>query len=134
MNKYGHSVGFLMSLPDNDFFKKLCIHMNRPFHTNKYQCIGPTYFNAMFPTIESIEDVSSVVNIPMDVVYAHDCNHVTELIKNKRSRFTKNSIGCHWYGGHPMWGEFMNMTNGGLTKLTDNIVCNLIKDFQKNGK
>ena len=61
----------------------------------------------------------------MDVVYSHDSEQVEELIRNGKSRFTDKSIGCHWYGGHKIWGKYLNQTNGGLMK-GNNIISNVI--------
>lgn len=124
---YGHSTGFNMAKPDSKFFGKFTRVMGREYRHNGYQCWGPDLFNKYF---KSIEDVPGGVNLSMDVVYAHDCHRVDELINGSAPRFTKESIGCHWYGGNQLWGKFINETRGGETNLPQSIIGNLIK----NGK
>jgi hypothetical protein len=114
---YGHSTGFLMASENNEFFGKLSDLIAKEFRASQYQCIGPALMNKYYSSL------MNAVNLKMDVVYAHDCNHVTELIENRKPRFTEGSIGCHWYGGHKQWGNYLNETNGGLIKK-DNIISN----------
>lgn len=72
--------------------------------------------------------IPNSVNLDMDVVYAHNCHNVGELIKNGIPRFTENSIGCHWYAGNSIWGDFLNKTHGGVDNLPNNIIGNLIRN------
>ena len=85
-------------------------------------------FNKYFKKLETINQVCPTLNLDMDVVYAHDCYHIKELLDGTLPRFTDGSIGCHWYGGHSQWGKFYNETHGGLDNLPDNIIGNLIKN------
>jgi hypothetical protein len=122
--EYGHSTGFNMASKESQFFNILSDKIRFEYKPNNYQCWGPDIFNKYFKRIESIP---LGVNLPMEVVYAHDCYHVAELINCNKSRFTDDSIGCHWYGGNSMWGKFINETHGGEYNLPDNIIGNLIK-------
>ena len=83
--------------------------------------------NYNFKQISKIPDATE---IGMEAVYGHDCYSVLELLKDVKPRFTKNSIGCHWYAGHSMWGSFFNRTRGGEVNLPDNIIGNLIKNVK----
>ena len=122
---YGHSTGFNMSIPDSQFFGTLKDNLNNNYVSNGYQCWGPDIFNKYFKTLDSIPDA---VNLDMDVVYANDCYTVKELLDSNNPRFTDGSIGCHWYAGHSMWGEFFNKTRGGEINLPNNIIGNLIRN------
>lgn len=122
---YGHSTGFNMSIEGGRFFSQLRDLMNLEYKPLEYQCWGPDMFNKYFRKIESIPDA---VNIPMDVVYAHNCHNVKELLNINIKRFTKQSIGCHWYGGNSVWGKFLNETAGGEKNLKNNIISELIKN------
>jgi hypothetical protein len=122
---YGHSTGFLMTQPESRMFNVLGGAMAKEFSSGSYQCIGPDLFNKYFRN-----KVPNGVNLSMDVVYSHDALNQGDLITLKKARFTDRSIGCHWYGGHPMWRKFIKDTNGGLENLPDNIIGNLIKDGQ----
>ncbi len=122
--EYGHSTGFNMALPGSGFLSELMKHFDEEYN-GKYQCWGPDMFNKYFNTLDKIPNS---VNIGMEAVYAHDCFHVTELLSTNKPRFIEGSVGCHWYAGHSMWGEFFNRTHGGEINLPDNIIGNLIRD------
>jgi len=122
---YGHSTGFVMAQPDSRMFKTLANRIPECFSPGSYQCLGPDLFNKYFRN-----KIPGGVNLSVDVVYAHDALNQGDLIKLKKGRFTEKSIGCHWYGGHPMWGRFIRDTNGGLENLQDNLISNLIRDGQ----
>ena len=122
---HGHSTGFNMAKEGSCFFVSLLDLMQEEYNGNHYQCWGPDLWNKHFKKLESIP---FSVNIEQDAVYAHNVYIVEELLQNKKMRFTKNSIGCHWYGGNPMWSDFFNKTKGGETNLPNNIIGNLIKN------
>jgi hypothetical protein len=122
---YGHSTGFNMALEDSRFFGELKDRLNKNYDPNVYQCWGPNLFNDYSRDIKKIPEA---VEIGMEAVYAHDCFSVLELQKKVTPRFSDNSIGCHWYAGHSMWGKFFNETKGGVENLPNNIIGNLIKD------
>lgn len=115
---YGHSTGFMMAAENSRFFDGVADVMTKELNPLHYQCLGPSLMNKYFPKVEMIKNC---INLSMDVVYTYDANHITELIGNGKSRFTENSIGCHWYGGHQVWGKYLNETNGGLIKK-ENII------------
>lgn len=122
---YGHSTGFNLAVEKSHFFEVLVNNLNKNYQRNNYQCWGPDIFNRYFKKLRSIP---KAVNLGMDVVYAHDCHHVHELITSVQPRFTEGSIGCHWYGGNSIWGDFLNKTNGGENNLPNNIIGNLIQN------
>ena len=125
---YGHSTGFNLATEGSKFFTKLLEMLNPEYKPLEYQCWGPDMFNKYFRKLELIP---AGVNIPMDVVYAHNCHNVCELLNGKFSRFTDQSIGCHWYGGNSVWGRFLNETAGGEKNLKNNIISQLIINAQK---
>jgi mannosyltransferase OCH1-like enzyme len=127
ISRYGHSIGFMMAVQGSRFFERLSANAIKEYDENNYQSMGVNMYNRDYPTIESINKFSPAVNIPMDAVYAHDAGHVTELINGSITRFTNESIGCHWYAGHLAWGKFFKDTNGGIENLTDCIIGNLLK-------
>ena len=125
---YGHSNGFFMAAKGSDFFKymfaqaKMCDLKN-------YQSNGPDLCNRLFPDIESIAEISPVADIGMDAVYFYNARNIDRIYKENRPMFHANSIGCHWYAGHPLSGNFLNNTNGGLKNLPDNIIGKLCSGF-----
>lgn len=130
ISSYGHSNGFFMSKKGAAFFDRLCQLSSDGYDPDEYQCLGPDLCNKNFPTLKSIFPLSSAMDFGMDAVYAHDGQHIRDIYNSNHPRFTKNSIGIHWYGGHPLAGAFLNATNGGLTNLPNNIIGNLIHEQQ----
>ena len=126
---YGHSTGFLMAQEESQMFNLLSDNISRGFNPLSYQCLGPDIFNRYF---RDIKKIPSSVNLSMDVVYSHDEKNQKDLLNLNEGRFTDKSIGCHWYGGHPMWSDFIKKTNGGLKNLPDNIIGNLINGQLRN--
>jgi len=127
---YGHSNGFFMASANSLFFGALAEKAKRSFNPHYYQSLGPDLVNKYYPTLEHIKKICSVINIGMEAVYAHDAFHVKELIGNLPARFTDNSIGVHWYAGHPIWEKFIKDTNGGLTNLPDSIIGSILKLYE----
>jgi len=125
---YGHTIGFLMAGIKNEFFIKIGSLVKPFYNSNIYQSIGVSLLNRFYGKLSDINRVSTVVNIGMEAVYTYDANSQPQILNNKNPEFTKGSIGCHWYGGHRMWGDFMRDTDGGLNNLPDNIIGNLLKN------
>jgi hypothetical protein len=64
----------------------------------------------------------------MDTVYSKNAGQIPDLLNGAPPIFTDGSIGVHWYAGHPIWGDYIKKTNGGLINLSDNIIDNIIKN------
>jgi len=127
-----HSIGFLMGCAKNSFYANAVELSKHNFRPDDNQCIGATMLNRHFPTIESVNRISRAVNIDMDAVYAYNWRDTKDYL-SKTSRFTKYSIGAHWYGGYgDIWDNFYKNTNGGLENLPDNIIGNLLKNENTN--
>jgi len=127
-HNYGHSIGFLMSSVNNKFYKELIEIAKREFHPGDYQAIGARIFCKYFNTPESINRMGPAINMDMDVVYPHDATYYAELLNTNTPKFTKNTIGVHWYAGAQIWEKFLETTNGGLINLPNNIIGNLLKN------
>jgi len=127
---YRHSIGFLMGSESNRFYSDLRMMAQRTYRPNHYQIIGAMTFNSNFNTPESIEKYGKAINMSMDVVYSHNCSNIPNIINGNEPKFTKESIGLHWYGGDPLWVDFITKTNGGLENLPDSIIGNLLKNEQ----
>lgn len=128
ITSYGHSNGLFLSKKGAEFFNRLCQLCDEEYDPNEFQCVGPDLCNKHFPTLASIRSLSSVMDIGKDSVYAHDGQHIRDIYNGNPPRFTKGSIGIHWFGGHPLTGAFLNATNGGLTNLPNNVLGNLLRE------
>lgn len=126
---YIHSAGFLMSAPGSPYFKRLEEMAHTYYDERDYQSIGATMFNKYFPCMDAIAAISNPVNIDMDVVYAHDATKIRHIMELLPPLFTNNSIGVHWYAGHPMWEKFIKRTDGGRTNLPDSVIGNILRRY-----
>lgn len=128
ISHYGHSNGFFLSAKGSEFFRRMYEIARWLNHSSVYQSAGPDLCNANYPTLESIEKISSVENIGMDAVYFYNGQHIDHIYNRNELIFDDNSIGLHWYAGHTLSGNFLNNTNGGLKNLPNNILgklCNI---------
>ncbi|MCJ7447907.1 MAG: hypothetical protein MUO72_09450 [Bacteroidales bacterium] len=125
---YGHSNAFMMATKDNILFKSLASVARNYFNPVAHQCMGWDLFNRYYSDFKLMGSLA--INIGMDAVMAHDINHIEEIYNGSEPKFTENSIGCHWYAGHQLSGKFLIETNGGLINLPNNILGNLIKDYE----
>lgn len=134
--KYGHSVGFSLSSPDNDYHCYFLQHAKKTFDETKYQGIGPDMMNRVCPTFKSIKEKfpqSEAINMSIDTVYAYDFNYIDKIYNSPdMDRFTKNSIGLHWYGGYPGAGTYINSLTQFDYKNHDNVLCKTIDLMYKN--
>jgi len=113
--EYGHSIGFLMSSPNNTYFKHILLKTAEYYNPKQYQSLGT---GILIPEVKDMKTIKSkfpelnVLNIDTNAVYAYNAMNI-KLIYNSKSleKFTKNSVGIHWYAGHPLAGDF-------VTKLT----------------
>jgi hypothetical protein len=127
---YGHSIGFLLGGIDNDYFKTIHKASLKGYINDSYQCMGSLLCNRTFPNTEFARKGNIVpYNLPMDVVYPYDANHVRELLSIEvPSKITENTIGIHWYGGNPLIGKFLNTTNGGFNAKGNSIIEKIINN------
>lgn len=112
LSSYGHSVGFLLSSIDNKYFIKMAKLSSINFSPLQYQCLG---CNMMANVIPVDGSDSEIVDIGMDAVYYYNAQNVSRIYASSKSpELIDGAIGCHWYAGHKLSGEFLNRTNGGL--------------------
>ncbi len=112
--KYGHSVGFMLSAPNNKYYANILQKAKKSFNPIDYQSIGVNLLNVDFKTIDSIEKKFSnlkgkVKNIPVTTVYGYDALVIPTIYNySDMSRYTSNSIGLHWYAGHHLAKKYIN--------------------------
>jgi len=97
-----HSIGFLLSKGKGRFFPKLFSIAKKTINTQKYQSIG----SPLYKQVVRMND-PHVGNIPMKTVYP--CHRPERIFTTSSQDFLKmideETIGVHWYGGHPISGE-----------------------------
>ena len=128
---YGHSIGFMLSAPQNHYYLTLWKKARKCFDSNNYQSIGSILCNKYFPTIDSIKNQlprNNPINIPMSTVYPYNAGQIKEIFSmGDLGKYTKDSIGLHWYAGHPLAGEYLNKYNGGESLIDESVITKTVK-------
>ena len=127
--RYGHSIGFLLSSANNPYYARLFYNAKANYKPHEYQSMGVKSINN-FPNIHVINNTGvNAYNIPMDTVYPYDASNIIKmLVTNDLSNITPNTIGIHWYAGHPKIGEFLNNTNGGEVNVGNCVLTTKLKE------
>ena len=106
-------IGFLLSSPNNQFFKKAIIESKKGYRSSDYQSIGTVVLKKLGNTIEECKQkfyLNTFENInPVHIYHFH--HQKIDEIYNKCSDIPENLIGIHWYGGHPISQDFNNKIN-----------------------
>lgn len=125
-NIYGHSVGFLLATPFNDFYKDIARLARFGYKADDYQCLGTSLLTHNYPDFKGIErKCRGVFNIPMDIVYPYDATRIQDIYAlGELSGITGRTIGIHWYAGHSLAGKFQE------GKISD---CRLADIIKKEG-
>ena len=126
ISSYGHSNGFFMAKPGSKFFEMI-FGLAHNFDGTKYQSVGPDLCNDNFPTLEKINEISPAMNIGMDSVYYYSGQQIGSIYSERELTFPKESIGIHWFAGHPFSGKFLRETRGGTENYPNNILGNICK-------
>ena len=129
--KYGHSIGFVYSTPNNPLFASIFHMAKAGYSPDNYQSAGSIVLNRHYPSVKFIENIFktiSVFNIPMDWVYAYDAGMIREIFVPiaRQERFTKNSIGIHWFAGAAVAGAAINNVTPDNYGKTQNVLCRAI--------
>ena len=133
-NKGYHSIGFLMGSKNNGYFRTIHKHSISAYKREAYQSIGSELCDKLFHTIQSTF-IDGVVphNLNMEAVYAYNGHHVKEIFNfPSPMKLTRKSIGIHWYAGHQKAGEYLNLTNGGLTPNNNSVINKQIEKFYEH--
>ncbi len=124
-----HRIGFLLSSPQNDFYKFVAQQAKRKFNPTEYQSIGSRILNINFPGIGIIENLFphlNIFNLETDVVYPLNENTIPTVFKVNCSIIKEKSIGIHWYGGHLESEKWENCLTENNFRNYDNFLCQLI--------
>ncbi len=90
-SEWYHSIGFMMSCPNNAVFKELRNKVEEFYDPTNYQCIGSHMYNA-------VVDPSKFYNLPFKTVYPVQWNCIKQFY-TQNVMFDSASVGIHWYAG-----------------------------------
>jgi hypothetical protein len=132
------SIGLLAS-SGNEFFKDIYINGLNNFHENNYQTAGVENIYNLYKKSSS-EILNSAkkkypelkfYNILMDIIYPYDSTQVEQSFSGKFDSLPKNTIGYHWYAGHPVAQVFNNRLNENTYKGDNSLFSQLVKKYLK---
>jgi len=129
--KYGHSVGFMLSCPDNLYYKHIYTMALEAFNPKAYQSIGVDILNKPFPTADAVMkrfQNLAVYNTDITTVYAYDATTIDKIYFSlDMSRYTSKSLGLHWYAGHPYAVKAQNEVTEENYQIFSNVLGQTIK-------
>jgi len=77
--------------------------------------------------------INSAINLPMDVVYPYLSFQAGRMLDSdilRHNLITENTIGVHWFGGHPKVGRYMSRVNRESVKqLPPCVLSNIITEI-----
>lgn len=127
---YRHLIGFLMSSPNNDFYRFVLQQAYSRLDLKNYQSIGSLILNAHFQSIQSARfrfRHLHIANIDLASVYPlNELNIPLIYHTNDLSAVTGETIGIHWYAGHPEAGIWENAVTESSYKNYDNGLSQII--------
>jgi hypothetical protein len=113
-----YSDGFLACEKYNPVYS--LIYENLQISTTDYQAYGPNQWYCIKP--------EGLFNTPKEYLYYYDADNLDKLF-DKVSELPEESLGVHWYGGHPKTREWENLLtsenyinyNNTITKIINNM-------------
>lgn len=109
---YGHSIGFMLGEENSLYYKYIFDKSLKALDKKNYQSIGSLLINKEFPQVESIKEkfpYCEVLNLDMNFVYPYNARMIKRIYENMSMlKYTPNTVGLHWYAGHPLAAHFVN--------------------------
>jgi len=129
-NDQSFSDGFIgCSIEAKPFFKDF-LDLTIKNADAGYQSMGLNIWNTM---VQRSNYPVDVWNIPMSLIYHYNSYHVEEIFNENsndlNSLFPEESIGCHWYGGHPAtrhWENVITPENYNFNNIISKLVQNIL--------
>ncbi len=118
-----HSIGFLMSSVGNETFKVLFDNARKHIQDYDYQAIGSPFYEK-YININNLEVFSFSNNIVYPIRWPdRTWNRPAEVSLRD---LKPETIGVHWYAGHPTSGKFQNLLTESNFSSYNNIICFLL--------
>lgn len=120
-----HSIGFLAGAPHNISYQSLFNNVKQFLDESRYESVGSAFYNvSVNMTTNDVYNLSMSVVYPQNYAYAESM--FLEPAINKIPYIKDNTIGWHWYAGHPTCGDFQNKYTKETYNNFDNIITYLI--------
>lgn len=129
-----HSIGFILAAPGNPFYKHVNESAARCTREDLYQGYGSALLNRDFKTLADIHKrfpLATTANLPTETFYAYATHVVTETLYGSRSGRVMtgpDSVGVHWYAGHPRAAQAVNVLTHENWRDADMLICEHIRE------
>jgi len=101
----GHAIGFLAGSKNNKFWEEVFNLAREKYSPEAYQVVGPRLLNDHYPVDNNLKLKYNLECISKSDIYCLDHDEDALFVnydeKSHGHNITKNTIGIHWYGGHP---------------------------------
>ena len=106
----GHySIGFMFSSGENMFFKDIFNFSMEHYDLKSYQGAGVDVLYKMLERNQGMKPYGNGLSyIPMDIVYPWRHYQQRDFFHSCHTELPEETIGIHWYAGHPEAQEFNN--------------------------
>jgi len=123
-----HSIGFLAGAPGNRHYTKLFELARNYINLTQYQSVGSPFYKTVIDM-----EASDVFNFDINLVYPSRA--VPGMYSNAEyyaTQIRKETIGWHWYAGHPDAGHLQNVVTEKTYHQFDNVFCWAIGKILRN--
>ena len=130
-----HTVGFMLSSQNNNFFQYIGELARTAYNPATYQCMGSDLINQRFKTFNSFAETFTNHNfifLNKNCVYPLTSKNIDYFYRDVNIDVCKeinhkNVVGYHWFAGHPLSQEFENKFDKNNLDNYNNILVAILK-------
>lgn len=130
LDYYKHSIGFLMASADNNFYQFISNQAKQNLDLKNYQSSGSNVLNTYFPNMLTLKNSFpklKIANLKMETVYPINDRLIPRLYRTEDlTSITGDTIGIHWYAGHPEAGHCENLMTENNYQDHPNVISGII--------
>lgn len=131
-----HTIGFLMSSPDNKFFHSVSRQARAAYDPATYQCIGSNLINR-YKSLDHLKNrfkQNNFVFLDKTCVYSIDSKNIEKFYQTPdqdilKKLKNKKVIGFHWFAGHPLSQKLENSLTENNIDQHNNILITAIRNI-----
>lgn len=133
-----HTVGFMLSSQNNNFFQYISELACSAYDPARYQCMGSDLINERFKTFDSFAETFNNHNfifLNKMCVYPVTSKNIEYFYQTmnpgiRKKLNHKNTVGYHWFAGHPLSQAFENEFTADCIDKYDNLLTTVIKESE----
>jgi len=125
------SIGFMASAPNNVFFKAAYENCFNAFDKDQYQGAGVLTLYKKWKNLDAVRSKFpklKIYNVSMSYIHFLDSFNIPKIFNGDYTGWMKkDTIGLHWYAGHPMAQKFNTEVNASNYKSFNHTLGILLK-------